>query len=98
MTVNVWDIAGNGQVNVEFDVQATEAEIAALETKLTMVLGPGFVEPEIKLQRLGPKQCLYSVSFPVRGPRRFDLLEVRDWLHSVNLVATHIEGQAGPLA
>lgn len=96
--MNNWIISAEGQVNVEFDVVATEAEIANLETKLIMVLGPGFVEPVIKLEKLGTKECTYNVKFPVRGPRNFDLLEVRDWLHSVNLVARHIEGQDGPLA
>lgn len=97
MNVNTWTLSADQQVNVDFDVMASEADIAALETKLLMVLGPGFVRPEIKLERLGAKVSRYYVRFPVRGPRRFDLVEVMDWVHSVGLVAKHIEGQDGPI-
>lgn len=90
-------ISANGQMNVEFDVTAIESEIAALKALLVIELGPAYVDAVIRVTGGDQTGTRYNVRFPVRGPCMFDLLEVRDWLHSANLVARNIEGQLVPL-
>lgn len=84
-TVRPIQIPAEQQMNVDFDVMANEAEIAALKALLVIKLGPAYADAVVKLTGGDNKGTWYNVRFPIRGPGEFDLNVVHDWLASVNL-------------